>query len=129
MELWRAFDCIPRDFLIAKLHGYVFSIDPIKLFYSYLKRRKQNVRISNTHSVYQILHLRFLDFQYLGHYHSTYRSNHPELFLEKGILNICSKFTSEQPCRSVISIKLQSNVIEITLRHRKFAAYFQNTFY
>ena len=27
------------------------------------------------------------------------------------------KFTGEQPCRSVISIKLQSNYNEITLRH------------
>ena len=30
---------------------------------------------------------------------------------------MCSKFTGEHPCRSVISIKLQSNFIEITLRH------------
>ena len=30
---------------------------------------------------------------------------------------ICSKFTGEHPCRSVILTKLQSNFIEITLRH------------
>ena len=41
----------------------------------------------------------------------------PELFLGKGVLKICSKFTGEHPYRSVISIKLQSNFIEITLRH------------
>ena len=35
-----------------------------------------------------------------------YRSSHPEVFLEKGVLKICSKFTGEHPCRSVISIKL-----------------------
>ena len=29
--------------------------------------------------------------------------------LEKGVLKICSKFTGEHPCRSVISINLQSN--------------------
>ena len=45
------------------------------------------------------------------------RSNRPEVFLGKGLLKICSKFTGEQPCRSVISIKLQGNFIEITLRH------------
>ena len=45
------------------------------------------------------------------------RSSHPEVFLEKGVLKICTKFTGEYPCRSVISIKLQSNFIEITLRH------------
>ena len=35
----------------------------------------------------------------------------------KGLLKICSKFTEENPCRSVISIKLQSSFIEIALRH------------
>ena len=35
----------------------------------------------------------------------------------EGVLKICSKFTGEQPRRSVISIKLQSDYIEITLRH------------
>ena len=31
------------------------------------------------------------------------------MFLVKGVLKICSKFTGEHPCRSVILIKLQSN--------------------
>ena len=47
----------------------------------------------------------------------VYRSSHPEVFLRKGVLKICSKFTGEHPCQSVISIKLYSNVIEITLQH------------
>ena len=46
-----------------------------------------------------------------------YRSSPPEVLLEKGVLKICSKLTREHPCQSVISIKLQSNFIEITLRH------------
>ena len=46
-----------------------------------------------------------------------FRSSRPEVFIGKGVLKICSKFTGEHPCRSVISIKLQSNSIEITLRH------------
>ena len=41
----------------------------------------------------------------------------PEVFLEKGVLKICSKFTGVHPCRSVISIKLLCNFIEIALRH------------
>ena len=45
------------------------------------------------------------------------RSSHPEVFLRKDVLKICSKFTGEHPCRSVISIKLQSNFIEIALWH------------
>ena len=32
------------------------------------------------------------------------------------VLKMCSKFTGEHPCRSVISIKLQSKFIEISLR-------------
>ena len=31
-----------------------------------------------------------------------------KVFLEKGVLKICSKFTEEHPCQSAISIKLQS---------------------
>ena len=45
------------------------------------------------------------------------RSSHPEVFLGKGVLKICSKFTGEHQWRSVISIKLESNFIEIALRH------------
>ena len=38
-------------------------------------------------------------------------------FLRKSVLRICSKFAEEHPCRSVISVNLQSNFIEITLWH------------
>ena len=38
------------------------------------------------------------------------------MFLGKGALKICSKFTGEYPCQSVILINLQRNFIEITLR-------------
>ena len=37
---------------------------------------------------------------------TIFRSSHPELFIIKGILKICSKFTGEHPCWSVISINL-----------------------
>ena len=37
------------------------------------------------------------------------------MFLD--VLEICSKFTGEYQCRSAISIKLQSNFIEIILCH------------
>ena len=45
------------------------------------------------------------------------RNSHPEVFLVKGILKLCSKFTGEHLCRSAISIKLLCNFIEIALRH------------
>ena len=40
-----------------------------------------------------------------------------KVFLWKGVLKICSKFTVEHKCRSLISVKLQSNFIEIKLQH------------
>ena len=46
----------------------------------------------------------------------SYRTSHSEVFLRNGVLKICSKFPGEYPCRSVISITLQSNFIEIALR-------------
>ena len=46
----------------------------------------------------------------------SFRSSPSELFLGKGFLKICSKFTGENSCRSAIGIKLQSNFIEITLQ-------------
>ena len=49
-----------------------------------------------------------------------FRSSRPEVFLEKCVLKICSKFIGGYPCRILISIKLQSNFIEITLR-REYA--------
>ena len=47
----------------------------------------------------------------------VFRSHHPEVFLRKGVLKIYSKFTGEQSWWSLISIELQSNFIEITLRY------------
>ena len=45
----------------------------------------------------------------------NFRSSHPEVFSTKGVLKIYSKFTGEHPYRSVISIKLLCNFVEIAL--------------
>ena len=55
MDWSKAFDSIPDDLLIAKMHAFGFSIDAVTFFYLCLKRRKQIVRINNTHTVFQIL--------------------------------------------------------------------------
>ena len=47
MDLSKAFDCIPHDLLIAKLHVYDFSQETATFIYSYLKRRKQKVKVNN----------------------------------------------------------------------------------
>ena len=39
------------------------------------------------------------------------------MFLEKGIMKICSTLTGEHPFQSVNSVKLLRNFIEITLWH------------
>ena len=54
------------------------------------------------------------------------------MFLGKSVLKIYSKFTGEYSCQTAISIKLQSNFIEITFWHGcspfKLAVYFEDTF-
>ena len=52
------------------------------------------------------------------------RSSHPKVYLRKGVLKICYRFTGKHQCRSAISIKLQSNFIEITFRDGCFPVNF-----
>ena len=40
MDLSKAFDCVPHDLLIAKMHAYAFYLDTLMLFFTYLKNRK-----------------------------------------------------------------------------------------
>ena len=49
-----------------------------------------------------------------------------EMFFGKSVLKICSRFTKEHPCRSVISLKLLCTSAWVL--SCKFAAYFQNSF-
>ena len=53
MDLSKAFDCIPHEILIAKLHAYGFSRDSLKLIYNYLKERKQRVKINAEYSSWE----------------------------------------------------------------------------
>ena len=45
MDLSKAFDCLPHDLLLAKLEAYGFDIHTLRLFQSYLSKRKQFVNI------------------------------------------------------------------------------------
>ena len=45
MDLSKAFDCLPNDLLFAKLEVYGLDREMVKLIYSYLKDRKQAVKV------------------------------------------------------------------------------------
>ena len=45
MDPFKAFDCLPHDLLLAKLEAYGFDINTLKLFQSYLNKRRQFVSI------------------------------------------------------------------------------------
>ena len=53
MDLSKAFDAIPHDLLICKLHAYGFSLNACKLIVSYLSNRWQRVKIKDVRSDWQ----------------------------------------------------------------------------
>ena len=55
MDLSKAFDCLPHGLLVAKLHAYGLSTAACHLMFSYLKGRRQRVKISNSRSSWKLL--------------------------------------------------------------------------
>ena len=49
-DLSKAFDCLPHDLLIAKLHAYGLDMPSLELLHSYLTKIRQSVKIDNTYS-------------------------------------------------------------------------------
>jgi hypothetical protein len=52
MDLSKAFDCLPHDILLSKLSAYGLTENSIKLLYSYLSDRKQQIKIGNIVSMW-----------------------------------------------------------------------------
>ena len=53
MDLSKAFDTLNHDLLIAKLGAYGFETDALRYMKSYLKNRKQKVRVNKTFSEWE----------------------------------------------------------------------------
>ena len=49
-DLWKTFDCICHDLLIAKLNAYWQSLTSLKLITDYLQNRKQRTKIGSSDS-------------------------------------------------------------------------------
>ena len=50
MDLSKAFDCIPRDLVIAKLHAYDLDCDTVVFLHNYLKCWNQSAKVNNISS-------------------------------------------------------------------------------
>ena len=50
MDLSKAFDCLPRILLLAKLKSYGFSYNAMEFMYSNLDKRVQRVKINSDFS-------------------------------------------------------------------------------
>ena len=55
MDLSKAFDCLPHDFLIAKLEAYGSGRSSFLLPLSYLKDSKQSLKIEGILSSFQLI--------------------------------------------------------------------------
>ena len=55
MDLSKVFDCIPHALLITKLDAYGFDKRSRKLLFSYLRGRRQCVKINGTYSKFLTL--------------------------------------------------------------------------
>ena len=52
-DLSKAFDCSPHDLIVTKLYAYGFDLKSVRLLYSYLKDRKQRVKIDKVYSSWE----------------------------------------------------------------------------
>ena len=54
-DLSEAFDCLPHDLMIAKLHAYRFEKASLRLMHSYLTDRYQRIEMNNSYSLCSLI--------------------------------------------------------------------------
>ena len=64
-DLYKAFERLPHELLVAKLHAYGFSLDALRLFY--LSNRKQRTKINESYSSWEAILLGVPQGSILGH--------------------------------------------------------------
>ena len=74
IDLSKAFDCIVRDFLIAKLEAYGFSYEALKIMYNNLIDRKHRTKVNDSFSEFIDLLLGVTQGSILGPFYSTFTS-------------------------------------------------------
>ena len=53
IDLFKTFDCLHYELLIAKLDAYSFDIKSVKLIQQYLLNRKRKVKVGNAYSLWK----------------------------------------------------------------------------
>ena len=112
MDLSKAFDCLPRGFLIAKCHAYGVTVPASELLVDYLSQRKQRVKIGSSRSSWADLHEGVLLGSILGPLLLYIFINDLFLFIEKcSLYNYADDNTISYsaPCLSDMLSNLQSD--------------------
>ena len=52
-DLFKAFDCLPNDLIIAKLNSHGFNLTALNLIRNYLAKRKQRTKINHSYSSWE----------------------------------------------------------------------------
>ena len=55
MDLSKAFDCLPHELIMAKLAAYGLGKGALQVIFSYLKNRKQSVKVKGIQSLLKLI--------------------------------------------------------------------------